>query len=208
MSETQASSEDFKLDKGYEPLANKTLEEVISEGESSEEKENQSERVTVNNFAQWVRSLGIHLKHKHRNATNVSVIERLIIKLGIPIARQKYNPLIQQIRDLKENIFGAGNQIHLMKAYGTFYQPQETVGTVYHKCSVREWEMGAITELLVEPLGLPSSTAILLTLICGISSSTKWVPPRWVALANKEMDNFHQYLEDEVIRLERIKKSL
>jgi len=67
--------------------------------------------------------------------------------------------------------------------------------------------MGALTELLVEPLGLPSSTAILLALICGISSSTKWVPPSWVALANKEMDNFRQYLEDELVRLERIKKS-
>jgi len=207
MTEQQASSEDFKLDKGYEPLADKTLEEIISEGESPEEKENNGERITVNNFAQWLRSVGIHLKHKHKNATNVSVIERSMIKIGIAIVRQNYNPLIQQIQSLRESIFETGNQIHLMKTYGTSYQPQETVGTVYHKCSIREWEMGALTELLVEPLGLPSSTAILLALICGISSSTKWVPPSWVALANKEMDNFRQYLEDELVRLERIKKS-
>jgi len=207
MTEQQASSEDFKLDKGYEPLADKTLEEIISEGESPEEKENNGERITVNNFAQWLRSVGIHLKHKHKNATNVSVIERSMIKIGIAIVRQNYNPLIQQIQSLRESIFETGNQIHLMKTYGTSYQPQETVGTVYHKCSIREWEMGALTELLVEPLGLPSSTAILLALICGISSSTKWVPPSRVALANKEMDNFRQYLEDELVRLERIKKS-
>jgi len=207
MSGHQAGPEDFKLEKGYEPLATKTLEEIISEGESLEEKEKGSERITVNNFAQWLRSVGIHLKHKHKNATNVSVIERSMIKIGIAIVRQNYNPLIQQIQSLRESIFETGNQIHLMKTYGTSYQPQETVGTVYHKCSIREWEMGALTELLVEPLGLPSSTAILLALICGISSSTKWVPPSWVALANKEMDNFRQYLEDELVRLERIKKS-
>jgi len=206
MSEHQASPKDFELEKAYEPLASKSLEEVISEGESPEEKENNSERVTVNNFAQWLRSVGIHLKHKHKNAANVSVIERSIIKIGIAIIRQKYSS-IQQIQDLRESIFEMGNQIHLMKTYGTSYQPQETVGTVYHKCSIREWEMGALTELLVEPLGLPSSTAILLALICGVSSSTKWVPSSWVTLANKEMDNFRQYLEDELIRLERIKKS-
>ena len=207
MAEPQASPEDFELEKGYEPLADKTLEEVIADGESPEEKEKQSERVTVNNFAQWLRSVGIHLKHKHKNAANVSVIERSMIKIGIAIVRQNYNPLIQQIQSLKESIFEMGNQIRLMKTYGTSYQPQETVGTVYHKCSVREWEMGALTELLVEPLGLPASTAILLALICGVSSSKKWVPPSWVVLANKEMDNFHQYLEDELVRLERIKKS-
>lgn len=208
MSEHQAGPEDFKLDKAYEPLADKTLEEVIAEGESPEEKEKQSERVTINNYPQWMRSVGIHLKHKHKNAANVSVIERLVIKLGIPIARQKYNLLIQQIQSLRESIFGTGNQILLMKSYNTSYQPQETVGTIYHKVSIREWEIGAITELFVEPLGLPASTAILLTLICGISTSTKWVPSRWVALANREIDNFHQYLEDEVLRLERVRKSL
>ena len=208
MSEQQAGPEDFKLDKGYEPLADKTLEEVISEGESAEEKETQTERVTVNNYPQWIRSVGIHLKHKHKNAANVSVIERSMIKIGIAIARQKYHLLIQQVQSLRESIFGTGNQILLMKSYSTFYQPQETVGTVYHKCSIRQWEIGALTELLAEPLGLSSSAAILLALICGISSSTKWVPPRWVALANREIDNFHQYLEDEVVRLERIRESL
>jgi len=208
MSEQQAGPEDFKLDKGYKALASKTLEEVISEGESLEEKEKQSERVTINNYPQWVRSVGIHLKHKHRNVTNVSVIERLAIKIGIAVIRQEFSPLIQQVQNLRESIFGTGNQILLMKAYSTSYAPQETVGTVYHKCSVRDWEIGAITELLVEPLGLSSCAAILLTLICGISTSTKWVPPRWVALADKEMRNFRQYLEDEVTRLERIKKSL
>ncbi|MBA7562026.1 hypothetical protein ES708_03675 [subsurface metagenome] len=208
MSESQASPEDFKLDKGYEPLANKTLEEVISEGESSEEKETQTERITVNNYPQWIRSVGIHLKHKHRNATHVSVIERSMIKIGIAIARQKYHPLIQQVQSLRESIFGTGNQILLMKSYNTAYQPQETVGTIYHKVSIRQWEIGALTELLVEPLGLSSSAAILLTLICGVSTSVKWVPPRWVALANRETDNFHQYLEDEVVRLERVRESL
>lgn len=207
MNQEHASKEDFQLEKAYEPLAEKSLEEILAEGESPEEKENQSERVTVNNFAQWLRSVGIHLKHKHKNAANVSVIERLMIKIGIAIVRQKYSPLIQQIQGLRESIFGTGNQILLMRAYSTSYQPQETVGTTYHKCSIREWEMGALTELLVEPLGLPSSTAILLALICGVSSSKKWVPPSWVALANKEMDNFRQYLEDELVRLERIKKS-
>jgi len=123
MTEQQASSEDFKLDKGYEPLADKTLEEIISEGESPEEKENNGERITVNNFAQWLRSVGIHLKHKHKNATNVSVIERSMIKIGIAIVRQNYNPLIQQIQSLRESIFETGNQIHLMKTYGTSYQP-------------------------------------------------------------------------------------
>lgn len=208
MNQEHASKENFRLDKAYEPLADRTLEEIISEGESVEEKEDESKRVTANNYPQWVRSLGFHLKRKHKNATNVSVIERLVIKLGIPVIRQNYNPLIQQIQSLKGSIFETGNQILLMKAYSTFYQPQETVGTVYHKCSVREWEIGAITELLVEPLGLSSSAAVLLALISGISTSTKWVPPRWVALANKEMENFRQYLEDEVTRLERIKKSL
>jgi len=90
--------------------------------------------------------VGIHLKHKHRNAANVSVIERLVIKIGIAITRREYNPLIQQIQSLKGSIFEGGNQIHLMKAYSTFYQLQETVGTIYHKVSIRDWEIGALNK--------------------------------------------------------------
>jgi len=204
MSGQRAGPEDFKLDKGYEPLASKTLEEVISEGESLEDKDSQSERVTVNNYPQWIRSLLIHLKHKHKHATNVSAIERLVIKLGIAIARQEYGPLVEQIHSLKKTIFESGSQIDLMKAYNTTYQPQETVGKVYHKCSVWDWEIGAITELLVEPLGLSCSAATLITLICGISASTVWVPAPWILLAKKEMANFRQFLEDEVTRLKRL----
>jgi len=55
MNQEHASKEDFKLEKAYEPLADKTLEEILSEGESPEEREHQKERITINNFAQWVR---------------------------------------------------------------------------------------------------------------------------------------------------------
>ncbi len=34
----QASREDFELDEGYKPLVGKTLEEVIIDGESDDEK--------------------------------------------------------------------------------------------------------------------------------------------------------------------------
>jgi hypothetical protein len=201
----QASPEDFELEETYKPLTGRTLEEVIIDGESEWEKQQTKDYVTLNSEPQWLLSVLINLKRRHQNIPNVSAIERLVAKLGIATIREEYSERIKEIERLRKRIFESGDQVFLMKSYkASAYQLQETVATTYRKCSIREWVAGAISDSLVDPLGLSSSMATLLVLVAGISKSTSWVPKRWVTLAIKEMENFGEYLENEVKRLQRI----
>lgn len=204
MSEQQAGPEDFELDKAYQSLADKTLEEIIIEGESEwEKKEQELERISVNNMPQWVASVLINLKRKHHNVSSLAAVERLTAKLGIAVIRESFGESITEVERLRKRVFELINQFLLKKTYkeGSTYELEETVGTIYKKCSLREWTAGAISDNLVDPLGLSSSTAVLLTLIASISKSQNWVPRGWVQLANKELEHFGDYLEEERKRL-------
>lgn len=112
---------------------------------------------------------------------------------------------MERLKDYGGRFFNAGNQLSLMKSYKTGrYEPQETAATTYRKCSLRQWVAGAITDNLVDPLGLSTATAVILTLIAGISVSEKWVPQPWKKLAEKELCNFDEYLNDEIQKLQAI----
>ena len=50
-----ATREDFDLEVGYQHLANRTLEEVLTEGESEAEKKVSPEYITINNMPQWIQ---------------------------------------------------------------------------------------------------------------------------------------------------------
>ena len=199
----KASPEDFELDKEYKPLMGKTLEEIIGEGESDWEKEQAQERISINNLPQWVNSALISLKRKNDNVPSLASVERLAAKLGTAVIRERFGETIDEIKHLRRRVFELINQFLLRKTYqeGSTYQLEETVGTVYRKCSLREWTAGAINDNLVDPLGFSSSTAVSLTLIAGIAQSQVWIPKGWVQLANKELEHFQDYLEEETKRL-------
>jgi hypothetical protein len=201
----QASREDFELEEAYKPLVGKTLEEVITEGESDWEKDQPQEHITLNSAPQWLVSALTSLKRKHTNVPSVSAVERLTAKLGIVIIREKQGQLIHEVEELRKQIFQLGNQIQLMKAYrGSQYELGESVAAIYRRCALREWVAGAITDNLVDSLGFPFSKAVLVTLIAGISTSDSWLPRSWVKLAAKELGYFQRYLEDEATRLKEI----
>ncbi|MBA7707682.1 hypothetical protein ES703_116558 [subsurface metagenome] len=204
MVEHQAAPEDFELDEAYKPLVGKTLEEVIAEGESDDDKKQEKVYITLNNEAQWLLAVMVNLKRKHQNVPNVSTVERLVAKLGVAVIRERFGEQIIEIERLRKRVFALINQFLLKKTYreGSTYQLEETVGTTYRRCSLREWTAGAINDNLVDPLGLSSSTAVSLTLIAGISRSQTWVPRGWVELADKELAHFGDYLEEEEKRLE------
>jgi len=206
MNQNQASPKDFELDQGYQPLIGKTLEEVIANGESDWEQQQETEWVTLNNEPQWLHSVIIRsLKKKHKNIATGSAAERLVLKLGITIIRERFGEKVTEIERLWSRIFISGNQHSLMKSYRTArYELQETAATTYRKCSVRKWVAGAITDNLVDPLSLSTATAIILTLIAGVSASEKWIPSAWKKLADKELCNFEKYLIDEIQNLEVI----
>ena len=129
-------------------------------------------------------------------------IERLTCKLGIACVRARFSEPIGEVAHLRSRIYELTDQILLKKSYvGSTYELQETVGTIYRKCSLREWTAGAISDTLVDSLSFPSSTSVLLVLISGISKSESWIPEGWVKLADKELDHFQQYLENEAHRL-------
>lgn len=203
MSDQQASREDYELDEAYQPLVGKSLEQIITEGEADNEKQQEKVYITLNNEPQWLLSVLVNLKRKHKNVPNVSAVERLAAKLGIAIIREHFNQPITEVERLRRQVFEMVNQISLKKIYreGNAYQLQETAGTTYRRCSLREWVIGCISDSLIDPLGLSSSTAVLLTLIAGISKSQTWVPRGWVQLAEKELAHFQDYLEEEVTRL-------
>jgi len=205
VSEHQASREDFELEKAYMPLVGKTLEEVIGEGETDDDKKQEKVYVTLNNEPQWLLSVMVNLKRKHQNVPNVSAVERLVAKLGVVVIRERFGEPIMEVERLRKQVFELINQFFLKKTYreGSGYQPEETVGTTYRRCSLREWTTGAINDNLVDPLGLSSSTAVSLTLIAGISKSQTWIPRGWVQLADKELAHFQDYLEEEVTRLRK-----
>lgn len=201
----QASREDFELDKEYKPLIGKTLEEVIADGESDDDKKQEKVYVTLNSEPQWLLSVLVNLKRKHENVPNVSAVERLVAKLGVADIRERFGESITEIEHLRRQVFELVNQFFLKKTYreGSTYQLEETVGTTYRRCSLREWTAGAINDNLVDPLGLSSSTAVSLTLIAGVSKSQTWVPRGWVQLADKELAHFGDYLQEEVTRLKK-----
>lgn len=204
MTERKASPKDFELEKGYQPLVGKTLEEVITDGESDEEKNQEKGYITLNNEPQWLLSVLVNLKRKHQNVPNVSSVERLAAKLGVVEIRERFGESIVEVDGLRKRVFALVNQFLLKKTYreGSAYQLEETVGTTYRRCSVREWTAGAINDNLVDPLGLSSSTAVSLTLIAGVSKSQTWVPRGWVGLADKELAHFGDYLAEEEKRLQ------
>lgn len=203
MSEHQAKPEDFELDKEYLPLVGKTLEQVIAEGESDWEKEQAQERISVNHMPQWVDSALINLKRKNNNVPSLAAVERLTAKLGTAVIRERFGEPIAEVKHLRRRVFELINHFLLKKTYreGSAYELEETVGTVYRKCSLREWTAGAINDNLVDPLGLSSSIAVSLTLIAGIAQSQTWIPKGWVQLANKELGHFQDYLDEEIKRL-------
>ena len=203
MSEHQPSREDFELEEAYKPLKGKTLEEVVADGESDDEKQQEKVHITLNNEPQWLLSVMINLKRKHQNVPNVSAVERLVAKFGVVVIRERFGEPIMEVERLRKQVFELINQFFLKKTYreGSTYQLEETVGTTYRRCSLREWTAGAINDNLCDPLGLSSSTAVSLTLIAGISKSQTWVPRGWVQLANKELTHFEDYLQEEATRL-------
>jgi len=202
----QASREDFELEEAYQPLIGKTLEEVIAEGESDWEQQQEKDWITLNNQPQWLHSVIVRsLKRKHKNVPTASAAERLVLKLGIAVVRERFGEKVREVERLWSEIFNTGNQLSLLKSYrNAVYQPQETVATTYRKCSVRKWVGGAITDNLVDPLGLSTGTAVILTLIAGVSASEKSVPQQWRRLASKELRNFDEYLNSEIQKLQAI----
>ena len=203
----KASPEDFKLDEEYKPLIGKTLEEVVADGESDWEKEQTQKYVTLNTAPQWVISTMVYLKRKHANVPSVSSVERLTAKLGIATVREEYGALIKDVAQLKRKVFELGNQLPLIRASrDDRYKLSESivVNKPRRQCALRDWVSGAITDGLVDPLGLPFCDAVLLSLIAGIAKSENWVPKSWVGLAVRELDYFAQYFTDEVNRLKQI----
>lgn len=209
MADHQAGPEDFELERAYQPLIGKSLEEIITDGESEWELQQDKDWVTLNSQPQWIHSVIINLKKRHKNVPAASAVERLVLKLGIAVIREGFSETIRRVEALRQKIFTNGNQVSLMKSYKTAtYQLQETVATTYRKCSIRKWIGGAITDSLVDPLGLSTSTAVVLTLMAGISASESWVPKQWVNLALKELGNFSEYLDNEAKGLEKIHTEL
>ena len=112
----QASREDFELEEAYKPLAEKTLEQVITEGESDWEREHPQKYVTLNTAPQWVISTIVYLKRKHANVPSVSAIERLTTKLGIAVIREDYVILIREVAQSKKKVFKLGDHLPLIRA--------------------------------------------------------------------------------------------
>jgi len=200
----QPSREDFELEEAYKPLVGKTLEEVIIEGESDDDKKQEKLFITLNNEPQWLLSVMVNLKRKHQNVPNVSAVERSAAKLGITVIRELFGESIVEVEHLRKRVFVLINQFLLKKTYreGSTYELEETVDTTYRRCSLREWTAGAINDNLVDPLGLSSSTAVSLTLVAGVSKSQTWVPRGWVELANRELEHFQDFLKEEEKRLQ------
>ncbi len=203
MADHQAGPGDFELDEARKPLMGKTLEEVISDGESDWEKEQAQERISVNNMPQWVDSALINLKRRNNNVPSLASVGRLTAKLGTAVIRERFGEPVTEVNRLRRRVFELINHFLLKKTYreGSTYELEETVGTVYRKCSLREWTAGAINDNLVDPLGLSFSTAVSLTLIAGLAQSQTWIPKGWVQLANKELGHFQDYLDEEIKRL-------
>ena len=207
MSERQAGPEDFELEEGHKPLVGQTLEQVTMDGESDWEKEQPQKYVTLNTAPQWVISTMVYLKRKHTNVPSVSAVERLTAKLGVAVIREEYGALIKDVAQLKRRVFELGNQLPLIRASrDDRYKLSESivVNKPRRQCALREWVAGAITDGLVDPLGIPFCDAVLLSLIAGIAKSEEWVPKSWVGLAVRELSCFAQYFTDEVGRLRQI----
>ena len=197
-----ANREDFELEDYYRPLVGRTLEEIIVDGESDEEKGKPPERISVSSMPQWLASVLVNLKRKHLNVPSVAAVERLTTKLGIAVVRDRFGPSITEIQGLRTRVFELGDQVLLKRvSRSRDYELHETVGTTYRKCSLREWTAGALSDSLSDPLGLPHSTAALIALIAGVSRSQTWVPRAWTQLAHRELDHFGRYLTGEAARL-------
>jgi hypothetical protein len=202
-----ATIEDFESKQAHKPLAEYTLEEMITEGESDEkDKAEKPEQKSINCMPHYLIAIINELCRQHQKL-GIGEAQRLTAKLGQAVIQDRFGKLIEQIADRRSVIFQKTDPVLLHKSFNTNkFQFKETIGANYKKCSLRVWLISAISDRIAEPLNISFSTAVLLVLLAGISRSELWIPRGWVKVANKELDNFQHYLEDQLKTLGELLK--
>jgi hypothetical protein len=196
----------------YKKLAKQTYEEVLSAGEDDTDKDKEIEHVSIRDFPFWLyQTLAFGSEEVQPKPISLASVQRITAKLGIVIIRDRYEKQIKTINSLRKlawqktylNQDHTSHQMLLKKSNrNSDYKLQDSIYDIQSKCSIRDWTSGAITEILMRPLGLSASTATLLALVAGVATSTTWATPEWRQLAAQELKNFEDYLRKEAERLQ------
>jgi len=196
----------------YKKLANQTFEEALSAGEDDTDKDKEIEHVSIRDFPFWLyQTLAFGSEEVQPKPISLASVQRITAKLGIVIIRNQYKDQIKTINSLRKQAWKktylnqdhTSHQMLLKKSNrNSDYKLQDSIYDIQSKCSIRDWTSGAITEILMRPLGLSASTATLLALVAGVATSTTWATPEWRQLAAQELKNFEDYLRKEAERLQ------
>lgn len=200
----------FGLEIPYTPLADQTLEDAGNRGEEDTDKASPITSNSVKTYPHWLSLVFNACSRKVKpRSISVSSLQRITAKLGIAIIRNRYQPKINDLSVLYDKVLECNDQILINRVcHGRTYTLQATAGMLPSTCSLREWQAGAIDELLVKPLGFTISTATLLVLLAGLTTSTTWVPRYWKKHADKELQYFSTYLDREMAQVKEELKDI
>ena len=100
-----ATIEDFELKQAHKPLAEYTLEQMITEGESDEkDKAEKPEQKSINCMPHYLIAIINELCRQHQKL-GIGEAQRLTAKLGQAVIQDRFGKLIEQIADRRSVIF-------------------------------------------------------------------------------------------------------
>jgi hypothetical protein len=180
-------------------------EDALNAGDDEPDETNPIKQVSFQNNPFWIHQTLHYSSQMVKPRISISLAQRIVAKLGIIILRDRFGTEIELIDSLYKQIWNAGDHMFLKRGRR---ENEFKLKEIYNddprgKCSLRMWTAGAITEVLVNPLDFSLSTATLLSLIAGISTSTSWVPAGWKQAANRELQHFQEYIEWEKARVKK-----
>lgn len=181
---------------GPSPLHAQSLEEVLTRGLSHEEKEGGRTRIHVRHLPMFFPVVFDELAH-NEELRRLGTRQRLVGKLGAAILEQE--PLIRQTGQERQRVL---SEFSLKNVVGFYRRPSpyHLHHPVFHQGADIEShvdvnaEDGETFADLQHELRISKALLALLAMLAGIAQSRSWVRPEAVAIAQRELDHFRDWL--------------
>jgi hypothetical protein len=198
------NSNPWDLENAYTSLCERDLDDLLHEGETEQDKEENPASITANNMLVLLIAIMHGLTQQ---LTNLSLgqIQRITIKLGVAVINHRFGKQIKEINDLHDRVNKHHDKFLILVSYDTdpfkfFKMP----GHKYRKISMRIREHDIISNKIAEAIQVPESAIAMITLLAGLSKSSKLVDREWLPMIEDELNNFGKFLERQEKTLEEL----
>jgi len=158
------------LDNGEMKLSEKTLLQVITEGESARDVEREPKWIKVYDFPVWIHNAIVYIHRKHRNVPTVSKTTQAMTKLGVAILED--NDVIREamrIQIERSGILSFENIVNNIRMNYELVTKWSKITIPYYHVSAYNWVDGAISEIS-SILRIAKYGVYLMTLIASLTT--------------------------------------